>query len=103
MVARGDIWWYEEPAAKRRPVLILTRDEALTALNQVLAVPLTTTIRGIPTEVELGRGDELPRSCVVSLDNLQPVVLDFCMSKITELGPHRMSEVCEALHAATGC
>lgn len=103
MVARGEVWWYEDPAAKRRPVLILTRDEALSSLTQVLAVPLTTTIRGIPTEVELGRSDELPLSCVASLDNLQPIVSEFCTTRITRLGAHRMSEVCQALSAATAC
>ena len=103
MVARGEVWWYEDPAAKRRPVLILTRDEALQSLTQVLAVPLTTTIRGIPTEVELGRSDEMPRSCVASLDNLQPILAEFCTTKITKLEADRMSEVCEALSAATTC
>jgi mRNA interferase MazF len=50
-VKRGEVWWYENPRAGHRPFLVLTRDAAIPVLNQVLAVPATRTIRGIPTEV----------------------------------------------------
>jgi len=46
-----------------RPWLILTRDEAIEVLDKLLAVPATTTIRGIPTEVPLGREDGMPSEC----------------------------------------
>lgn len=70
MVARGEVWWYEDPRAGRRPFLILTRDEVISLLNQVLAVPATRTIRGIPTEVALGPDQGMPSECVLSLDNV---------------------------------
>lgn len=53
MVARGEVWWYEDPRAGGGPFLVLTRDEAIPVLNQILAVPATRTIRRIPTEVRL--------------------------------------------------
>lgn len=103
MVARGEVCWYEDPRAGRRPFLILTRDEAIPVLNQVLAVPATRTIRGIPTEVPLGASDGMPTSCVLTLDNVTLVRVALCKERITRLSVARMQEVCEALRIATAC
>src|SRR4051812_117401 len=70
VVARGEIWWHEAPDESRRPYLVLTRDAGIPVLNQLLAVPVTRTIRGIPTEVRLDEVDGLPAECVLTLDNL---------------------------------
>jgi len=72
-------------------------------LNQVIAVPATRTIREIPTEVKLDASDGLPQSCVLSLDNLQPIIPELCTERITALGADRLSDVCSALRAATAC
>lgn len=103
MVARGEIWWHEHPVRERRPYLILTRNEAIPLLNQVLAVPATTTIRGIPTEVALGRHDGMPRKCVLSFDNATLIRTSLCTTRITSLSPQKMTEVCEALKLSAGC
>jgi mRNA interferase MazF len=103
LVARGEVWWYGDPRAGRRPFLILARDETIPVLNQVLAVPATRTIRGIPTEVELDRSDGMPAPCALTLDNLTVIRVSFCTRRITRLGPERMDAVCEALRHATGC
>jgi mRNA interferase MazF len=103
VVARGEVWWYEHPAVGRRPFLILTRDAAVAVLNQVLAVPATRTIRGIPTEVPLDEDDGMPTVCVLTLDNVTVIRPELCMDRITVLGPERMAEVCDALGVATAC
>ncbi len=103
MVARGEVWWYEDPRAGRRPFLILTRNEAIPVLNQVLAAPATRTIRGIPTEVELDSSDGMPAPCALILDNLTVVRVALCTRRITRLSPERMRAVCEALRHATAC
>lgn len=103
MVARGEVWWYEDPRAGRRPFLIVSRDDAIAVLNQVLAVPATRTIRGIPTEVELDLADGMPSPCVLSLDNVSPVRVSLCTRRITQLSAERMRAVCQALHHATAC
>ncbi len=103
MVARGEVWWYEAPDANRRPFLILTRDAAIPVLNQVMAVPATRTIRGIPTEVPLGAEDGLPQDCVLTLDNVTTIRPALCTERITRLAEERMHEVCEALGIASGC
>ena len=103
MVSRGEIWWYEHPRSGRRPFLILTRDEALPVLNQVLGVPATRTVRGIPTEVALDESDGMPARCCLTLDNVTPIRTSLCTQRITTLPEDRLREVCSALGAATAC
>lgn len=100
---RGEIWWYEPPDSKPRPVLIMTRDEVIPVLRSLTCIPATTTRRAIPTEVELGRDDGMPRDCVLSADNLTAVDSAYLTRWITDLGPDRMGMVCAAVRIATGC
>jgi mRNA-degrading endonuclease toxin of MazEF toxin-antitoxin module len=103
VVTRGEIWWYEHPDAGRRPFLILTRAEACTVLTQVMAVPATTVIRGIPTEVVLEVEDGMPRRCALSFDNVTLVRPALCTERITTLDHERMQASCVALGHATAC
>lgn len=103
MVARGEVWWHEHPDESRRPYLVLHRDAAIPVLNQLLAVPATRTRRGIPTEVDLDESDGMPLPCVLTLDNLRLVRPVHLTRRITTLGPERMHQVCQALHAALDC
>lgn len=103
MVERGEIWWYEHPDAGRRPVLVLTRTAAVAVLHQVIGVPATCTVRGIPTKVPLDRGDGMPRTCVLSADNVLLIRPALCTERITVLGPEKMHSVCEALRIAVAC
>jgi mRNA interferase MazF len=103
VVRRGEVWWYDDPRAGRRPFLILTRDAAIPVLNQLLAVPATRTIRGIPTEVLLGPGDGMPTECVLTLDNITVIRRALCTERLTDVGPERLAEVCAALRAAVDC
>jgi mRNA interferase MazF len=102
-VRRGEVWWYEDPGAGRRPFLILTRDAAIPVLNQVLAVPATRTIRGIPTEVPLGPDDGMPDECVLTLDNVTVIRPALCTERLTVVGHERLAEVCAALGLAADC
>jgi mRNA interferase MazF len=72
-------------------------------LNQVLAVPATRTVRGIPTEVELDRADGMPAPCALAVDNMTLVRVSLLTERIARLTPDRMKAVCEALRAATAC
>ena len=103
MVARGEVWWVEHPEAGRRPFLVLTRQAAIPVLNAVLAVPATRTIRGIPTEVPIGRSDGMPVECALSLDNSTVVPKAFFRERITRLSVERLGDVCRALALAAGC
>lgn len=104
MVRRGDICWVSLPGEeKRRPVLVLTRDEAIPAMKRVVIAYLTTKIRGIPIEVRLDSNDGVPRECVVNFDNIRTVSCALLSEPITTLSGPRMHEVCQALAVAMGC
>ena len=77
MVARNDIYWADlGPPAARRPVCVLTRDAAIAVLASVTCAPITRTIRGIRSEVELGVEHGLPEACVISCDNIITISLE---------------------------
>lgn len=103
MVKRGDICWIELPDEKRRPALVLTRDEAIPAMRRVVVACLTTKIRNIPIELRLDSKDGVPRECVVNFDNLKTVPCALLTEPITTLSGPRLHEVCRALAIATGC
>jgi mRNA interferase MazF len=103
MVRRGDICWIELPEEKRRPALVLTREEAIPAMRRAVVAFLTTKIRDMPIEVRLDSEDGLPRECVVNLDNVRTIPCALLTEPITTLSGPRMHEVCRALAFATGC
>jgi len=103
VVTRGEVWWSEDPQLGRRPVLILSRPAVIPVLARPLVAPLTTRVRGLPTEVALDTDEGLPRPCVVSLDNVQPLAAALLVERITVLSPLRMAAVCTALAVATDC
>jgi len=82
---------------------VLTRAEAIPVLRRVIVAPLTRTIRGIPTEVRLGKEDGLPDDCVITFDNVQLTPRALLGDPIASLSGKRMHEVCRALAIATGC
>jgi mRNA interferase MazF len=69
-VNRGEIWQFSFPRPdRRRPVLILTRQEVIGHLHSITVAPITTTIRGIPTEVLIGTESGLKTTSAINLDN----------------------------------
>jgi mRNA interferase MazF len=102
-VKRGEVWWGEDPDAGRRPVLVLTRENAIPVLRNVLVIPATRTIRGIPTEVVVDEKDGMPARSALSVDNVTTLPKAFLVERICRLAPERMQEVCAALAVATGC
>lgn len=100
---RGEVRWAEHPDWLRRPALVLTRDEAIDRLNEVFIVLATTNIRGLPTEVELGPEDGMPRACVLNADRVASLPKGYLGDLVTTLSPQRLAEVCRALAQATGC
>jgi mRNA interferase MazF len=100
---RGEVWWAElDQPAGRRPVLLISRNEAYIVRSIVIVVPVTTRIRKIPTEVPLGTVDGMSRDCVVNLDTITTIPNDCLSSRITSLSPQRIKEVEAAIHFAMG-
>lgn len=84
-------------------MLILTRASAIPYLSRVTVAPITSTIRGVPSEVALGTEDGMRRRCAANLHNVLTVRQDVLGRRLTELSPGRMREVCAALAFAIGC
>jgi len=100
---RGEVRWYTFTGPdKTRPVLILTRSSAIRYLNAVTVAPITTTIRGVPSEVRLSIDDGLMSDCAANFYNLQTVPKTKVGPWITTLSPQRMAEVDRALQFALG-
>lgn len=99
---QGEVWW-AEAEDKRRPVLIVTRSEAIPVLRRLIVAPVTRTVRGIPTEVALGVHEGMRVECVASFDNLQPVNRRLLTERVGALAENRRGEVCSALDALADC
>lgn len=99
---QGEVWW-AEAEDKRRPVLVVTRSEAVPALTWIVVAPVTRTVRGIPTEVALGPDGGLPEDCVASFDNLQPIRRSFLSDRVGRLGLDRRDAICAAVRALADC
>jgi len=98
----GEIWW-AEAEDKRRPVLIVTRSEAVAVLTTIVVAPVTRTVRHIPTEVQLGSAHGLSMPCAASFDNLQPIRRSVLTSRIGALAESEDHEICRALAALADC
>ncbi|MBX3097928.1 MAG: type II toxin-antitoxin system PemK/MazF family toxin, partial [Fimbriimonadaceae bacterium] len=95
---RGEIRWYTfRLPDKRRPVLVLTRDEVIDRLNEVVVVPATRTIRGLATEVILMPGDGMPVEYALNFDHVSLALRDRFGPLICDLPEARWSEVRRAL------
>jgi mRNA interferase MazF len=100
---RGDIRWYTfRPPDKRRPVLILTRDEVLSSINEVIVVPATRTIRGLTTEVILTPDDGMPAVCALNFDHISLAQQGRVGPLLCTLSENRWPEVRDALLIACG-
>ena len=100
---RGEIWWAElEPPAGRRPVLLISRDEAYSVRELVTVAPVTTRKRHIPSEVPLGIEDGLPKACVINLDIITTIAKVTLRDKLTTLNAEKLKAVEVALHFALG-
>ncbi len=100
---QGDIWLLELPDQKRRPCLVLTRNDALSILNTITVAPMTTTVRGIPTEVSLGPDDGVKVESAATFDNVRSVAKGFLTRRLGAIAPGRWHEVCAAVRAAIDC
>ena len=88
---------------KRRPVLVLTRPEVIELLHTVMVAPITSTIRGAPSEVIVGVDEGLKKDSAVNLDHVQTVEKSRLKRFVGSVGPQKMSAVCRALALATSC
>ncbi|MGI8793478.1 MAG: type II toxin-antitoxin system PemK/MazF family toxin [Acidimicrobiales bacterium] len=99
---QGEVWW-AEAEDKRRPVLVVTRSDAVPVLTRLVVAPISRTRRGIPTEIALGPDDGLGAECAATFDNLQPIRRSFLTERVGGLGERSRREICRALAALADC
>lgn len=103
MVARGELWWGESADEKGRPFLVVSRDEANEVMQRVLVAPVTTRIRGVPSELRLGRAEGLPHESVASFDNLRPFPKVLLVRRLGAMGAGRAHLLCSVAAATLDC
>ena len=98
---RGEIWWanLSKPIG-RRPIVLLSRDESYSVRNAVIVAVVTSTIRNIPVEVNLGIKDGLPKKCVINLDTIITIRKELLIEKIADLTTEKINEVDESIKFA---
>lgn len=103
-VNRGEIWMYAFGALdKRRSVIVLSRQILLDVLQTATVVPITTTLHGSPTEVELGIEDGLKKVSCANLANIQTVLKRNLTRYVGTARREKLVELCRALAIASGC
>jgi mRNA interferase MazF len=103
-IERGEIRLVQFPRPdKARPALVLTRSSALGYLSRVTMAPITSAIRGVPSEVAIGPDDGVKQPSAVNLHNVVTVRKEDVGRRVAQLSEPRMREVCRALAFALGC
>ena len=103
MVAQGELWLLETPNYKRRPVLVVSRNEAIPVLSSVVVAPVTSTIRTIPTCVLVGPDEGIDHDSVATFDNMAAVPKRLLRIRLGTLGPSGHYVICSALSALADC
>lgn len=103
MVAQAELWLVETPNQKRRPVLIVSRDEVIPVVNNVVVAPVTSTIRTIPTCIPVGPDEGIDHDSVATFDNLVAVPKSVLAIRLGALGIGGREQICTALAAMANC
>jgi len=100
-LSHGQVWWAD--LDKIRPVVVLTRGRAASRLQRVLVAPITTTVRGLATEVAVGTDEGVRAGSVASLDNVQLIPTDMLLRKAGRIPASRWPEFCTAMAKVMAC
>ena len=103
MVAQAELWLMETPNQKRRPVLVVSRDEVIQVVNNVIVAPVTSKIRDIPTCIRVGADEGIGHDSVATFDNLAAVPKSVLTTRLGQLSFSGRHQICEALAAIADC
>lgn len=100
-LGHGQVWWAD--LDKVRPVVVLTRASVAPLLRRVLLAPITTTVRGLPVEVDVGPAEGVREGSVANLDNVALVPVDHLLRRAGEIDRSRWPQVCRAMARVLAC
>lgn len=100
---QGEVWLADLPGDKIRPIVVMSRSRIARLLHSVIAAPVTSTVRDIPTEVALSKAEGLVRDSVANFDSLQLVSRSSLIRRVGLLGDVKLADACRALRYAVGC
>jgi len=102
-IGHGQVWWADMPGEKIRPVVLLTRARVAEHLTRVVVAPVTSTVRGIATEVNLGKVEGVAEGSVANLDNVQLLAVTRLLRRAGRVDPSRWPEFCQAMARMMAC
>lgn len=100
---RGEVWLADLPGDKIRPIVVMTRATVIRHLHSVVAAPVTSTVRHIPSEVALTGEDGLLHASVANFDNVQLIARTRLIRRVGALSDAKLAEACRALRFAMAC
>jgi len=100
---RGEVWLADLPGDKIRPIVVMTRAHVIRYLHSVVAAPVNSTVRGIPSEVLLTGDDGLLHDSAANFDNLQLVPRSRLVRRVGVLSDAKLAKACRALRFAVAC
>ena len=100
-LGHAQVWWADLDQV--RPVVVLTRKRVASELNRILIAPITTTVRGLATEVPLGAAEGVRDGSVANLDNIQLLAVDHLLRQAGSIAPGRWAEFCRAMSKVMAC
>ena len=98
---RGEVWLARLDTV--RPIVVLTRDPMGALLHGVIGAPITSTIRGLSTEVRVGADDGVRVESVANLDSVQLVPRSRLVRRVGRARASTMTSICGALAIAVRC
>ena len=99
----GQVWWADMPGGQVRPVVVLTRSAVAPLLSRVLVAPVTSTVRGLRTEVVLGTAEGVRDGSVANLGNVHLLDTVLLLRIAGEVAARRWPEVCRAMGHVMAC
>ena len=100
---QGDIWLMEQPFEDPRPVIVISRNWAISHLNKVVVAPITRTLRSARTVISVGREQGLRYDSVATFDNLISVPQSQLTHQIGALSDGGHDQMCYALMSVADC
>lgn len=99
----GEVWLADLPGDTIRPIVVMTRGSVIRYLHSVVAAPVTSTVRGIPSEVVLTADEGLLHASAANFDNLQLISRSRLIRRLGVLSDAKLADACRALRFALAC